>query len=94
MNLLSKDIKIIFITDPDFPRNKEFLELLTVISEATVINFYTMDIDELTFIAKHRILPAYTILIMSGQKVIGRLVNKFPKKSTFRKMLKNINEKE
>lgn len=87
---LLKNAKVIFITDPDFPRNKEFLGLLNVVPDAMLINFYTMDIDELTFIAKHRILPAYTILIMSGQKVIGRLVNKFPKKTSFRKMLKDL----
>lgn len=91
---MSKDIKVVFITDPDFPRNKEFLELAAVVPDATFLNFYTMDIEELSFIAKHRILPAYTILIMHGQKVIGRLVNKFPKKKTFQKMLKDLeNEK-
>lgn len=85
-----KDIDVVFITDPDFPKNKELMDLMTVTPDATVINFYTMDIDELSFIAKYRILPAYTILIMRGQKVIGRLVNKFPKKSTFKQMLKDL----
>ncbi len=90
MNQLSKDINVIFVTDPDFPKNKEFLELMTLVPDATVLNFYTMDVEELSFIAKHRILPAYTVLFMRGQKVIGRLVNKFPKKATFKKMLKDM----
>lgn len=87
---MSKDVKVIFITDPDFPRNKEFLELAAFVSDATFLDFYTMDVEELSFIAKHRILPAYTILFMHGQKVIGRLVNKFPKKKAWHKILKDI----
>ena len=85
-----KDAKVVFITDPDAGRNKEFMDLMTVVPDATILNFYTMDIEELSFIAKHRILPAYTMLIFRGQKVVGRLVNKFPKKGVLKKMLKDL----
>lgn len=88
--LKMKDTQVVFITDPDFPKNKEFLGLLEVVPDAKIINFYTMDMEELSFIAKNRILPAYTILVIQGQRVVMRLVNKIPKKAVFKKMLKEL----
>lgn len=84
------DIQVVFVTDPDFPKNKEFLSLLEVVPDARIINFYTMDMEELSFIAKNRILPAQTILIIQGNRTILRLVNKIPKKAAFKKMLKDL----
>ena len=87
---ISKDLQVTFVTDPDLSGSKEFLNLLTVVPNAQIINFYTMDMTELAFIAKHRILPANTILIMSGSKVVCRIVNKQLKKATFKKLLKDL----
>lgn len=84
------DTQVVFVTDPDFPRNKEFLGLLEIVPNAKIINFYTMDMEELSFIAKNRILPAYTILIIQGNRTILRLVNDIPKKAVFKKMLKEL----
>lgn len=88
---MSQDIQVVFISDPHVPGKDEFLSLAATIPDAIILDFYTMDIEELSFIAKHRVLPAHTILVIQGQKVVIRLVNKTPKKVAFKKMLKELN---
>jgi hypothetical protein len=68
-----KDIQIFCMADADTPEYKDFEELLKVV-KGTLLDFYTMDLEELGFIAKHRLLPVPTILILNGTKVIGRIV--------------------
>jgi hypothetical protein len=87
---LSSNTQVIFVTDPDFHKNKEFLGLVDLVPDALLIDFYTMDMEELSFIAKFRVLPAYTILVIQNGRTVMRLVNKIPKKAQFRKMLKDI----
>lgn len=41
---------------------------------AKVIDFYSMDMEDLLFIGKHRLLPTPTVLFMDRTKVVGRLV--------------------
>ncbi len=68
--------KTIFVTTDDYPRNDEVIKLLSNIPpiECQVLNFYTMDLDILSIIAKYRVLPVPTILILNNTKVIGRIV--------------------
>ncbi len=42
--------------------------------DAEVVDFYTNDMDKLLFIAKHRLLPEETILLLDRTKVVGRFV--------------------
>jgi hypothetical protein len=91
---MPKDIQVVFVSDKDAPRTNKILETtLSGILEAGLlryINFYTMDMEDLTFIAKNRVLPAYTILVMCGQKVVCRLVNDIPTQEEFNSLLEKI----
>lgn len=55
------------------PKNLEFENLIKTYG-GKLIDFYSNNLDDLTIIAKYRILPAPTILILSGSKVIARIV--------------------
>jgi len=84
-------LDVTFIIEPDLPKAKEIGRLVKS-GLGKVINWYTMDFDELTFIAKHRILPAQTIIIANGNKVICRLVNDIPTVAKLNKIIKEIYE--
>lgn len=75
MTTTKKEIQVICITDQDCERNVEFKKLMDSISNGKMIDFYTTDFDELTIIAKHRVLPVPTILVLSNGKVICRIVH-------------------
>ena len=75
---MNKNIKILCITDNDCPRNEEFKQLLSSIPDSKMIDFYTMDIEDLSLIAKYRVLPVPTIIVTLNTKVIGRFVNPPP----------------
>jgi hypothetical protein len=91
---MPKDIQVIFVSNKDAPRTNNILETtLKDVLEAGIcrhIDFYTMDMDDLMFVAKNRVLPAYTILVMCGQKVVCRLVNDIPTKEEFNQLLEKI----
>ena len=61
--------------------NKALLDVLSgfvpVIknSSISILDFYTMDMDELALIAKHRIVSTPTILVFLDNKVIARVAN-------------------
>jgi hypothetical protein len=40
-----------------------------------ILDFYTMELDELLVIAKYRILPTDTVLVVKGNKQVCRLVD-------------------
>lgn len=51
-------------------------KLISVARElnASIIDFTTSNMENLTFIAKHRLLPSPTLLILDRTKVVGRFV--------------------
>jgi hypothetical protein len=81
-------IEVVCITTPDCPRNKEFEDLLKLVPDGRMIDFYTQDLDDLAVVAKHRVLPVPTFLILSGSKVVGRIVNP-PKNDDMVEILQN-----
>jgi hypothetical protein len=84
-------LDITFVIEPDLPMAKEMGRLVKS-GLGKVINWYTMDLEELSFIAKYRILPAQTIIIISGNKVVCRLVNVVPTVAKLNKLIKRIYE--
>lgn len=56
-----------------------------------LINFYTMDRDELLFIARHRLLPTQTVLVMDGTRVVARMIgNDIPTAKKFQSLLERL----
>lgn len=74
----SANIQVVYIAPDDCPRKQEFKDLLATIPDSKMINFYTQDIEELTLIAKHRVLPVPTLLILTNNRVLGRIVSPPP----------------
>lgn len=52
--------------------------ILASAKECHMIPWYTSDMTELAFIAKHRILPGTTLLVLDGGKTLARVVGAFP----------------
>lgn len=69
------NIEVICITDEDCPRNEEFAELLTLVPNGRMIDFYTQDLEDLSVIAKHRVLPVPTFLFIHNNRAVGRIVH-------------------
>jgi hypothetical protein len=90
-NMESKELEVVFVIEPDLPLAKEMGRLVKA-NFGKVIQWYTMDIEELGFIAKHRILPAQTIIVLHNSKVVCRLVNSVPTTTKFKRILKRIYE--
>lgn len=61
------------ILDKADKRLNEYAEFAKQVG-GTVIDFYTMDMDELTIIAKHRVLPVPTVLVTSGNRTLLRII--------------------
>lgn len=74
---MSKSYEVICITDKDCARYGEFTALMAATPGGRLIDFYTMDLEELAIIAKHRIMPVPTIIVLttSNNKVAMRMVN-------------------
>jgi len=54
--------------------NNSKIEKLAKALGVEPIDFYTMDLEKLGEVAKYRILPEPTLLILSKNKVVGRFV--------------------
>lgn len=81
-------ITYILITVPEYPTPKDVWDLVSNTPNSKVINFYTMDMEDLSIVAKYRILPRPTLLAMNNTKVVGRFVGpKMPKASAISKFL-------
>lgn len=87
---MSKEMQVVFITDINADNNSEFFALMSAFPDAVLIDWYTMDVQELSFIAKHRVLPAKTILILHGTKVVCRIVNDLPSKDMLSRIVDMI----
>lgn len=66
-------MNIYFVTDKDDPQTGLFATLAKQFG-GELIDFYTMDLDKLSIIARYRILPVPTILVTNGNKTLLRLV--------------------
>lgn len=84
-------INLIGITIPDSLESRKIEDICKKLG-GEVINFYTMDMEEISMIAKYRILPVPTLLIFSGMKVIGRLVKEIPSLKEMEEILEKIGE--
>lgn len=81
-------INYILVVVPGYQTPKDVLDLIQRTPNSKVIDFYTMDMEDLSIIAKHRILPRPTLLAMNNTKVVGRFVGlKMPKASAISKVL-------
>jgi hypothetical protein len=85
------EYSIYYITTDDNQRNIEVEALFKTIKHFNIstLDFYTMNIEQLSFIAKYRILPVPTILVMSNTKVLGRVVH-LPPKDKLAKMMQDL----
>lgn len=84
---MTKSYSFILVTVPGFSISSDITKLVQSTDGSTVVDFYTMDMEELSIIAKHRVLPRPTLLVMSGTKVIGRFVDKMPSASKITEFL-------
>lgn len=73
----SNTLEVVYVSVPDYERNQEISNIVESIGGKT-INFYTMDLEQLEFIAKHRILPVPTIIVIDNNRVTGRIVKDLP----------------
>lgn len=62
-------------------------ELVAASDDNQIINFYTTNMDELSVIAKHRVMPIDTILVLQSGKVMHRIVGVMPTEEGLRKIL-------
>lgn len=90
--MATSSITLLIVTTPEFTRTKEMKALIATYPGSSIISFYTMDMEELALIAKHRILPVPTILIFNKSKVVARLVNEIPNKAGLKKILKLVTQ--
>lgn len=88
--MAGKNIQTICVTDKDCARNEEFKALMASVPNGQMLNFYTNDLEELAVIAKYRILPVPTILVLSNNKVVARIVNP-PRAELISELIQNIN---
>jgi hypothetical protein len=77
----------ILVTVPDATVPKDILDLVKNTPGSQTIDFYTMNMDLLSIIAKNRILPRTTLLVMNNTKVVGRFVDTMPKAKAVRQFL-------
>jgi hypothetical protein len=75
--MTNQPMQIVGITVPAHHGNDIIAQFCEKYS-GQLINFYTSNLEELGVIAKHRVLPVPTILIISGTKVVGRVVKDIP----------------
>jgi hypothetical protein len=87
--MATKTLQVICVTDEDCVRNAEFAELLAIAPNGRMIDFYTTSIEELSIIAKYRILPVPTIIVLSNSKVVMRMVNP-PKAETLADIFQSL----
>jgi hypothetical protein len=66
---------LLIVTTPGHDQ-KALKEIVELFPQAQVLDFYTSVMDELHLIAKYRILPVDSVLILDGQKVVGRIVGR------------------
>lgn len=71
----NSNIEVICITSKDCPRNAEFEELLGLVPNGRMIDFYTQDMEDLAIVAKYRVLPVPTFIIVNNGRVVGRIVH-------------------
>lgn len=84
-----RNVQTLCITDRDCARNEEFAELMAIAPNGRMVDFYTFDMDDLSIIAKHRVLPVPTILVLNNNKVICRIVHP-PKAELLAELLQNL----
>lgn len=89
MSKKSNKLQVICVSTLDCERNQEFAELCSIIPDSQMIDFYTSDLDELSIVAKYRILPVPTFIVLCNSKVIGRIV-KPPKAEDMADILQTI----
>jgi hypothetical protein len=87
-NLMTK-FQVICVTDLDCPRNDEFHTLMESLPDGRMVDFYTTNIDDLSMIAKYRILPVPTILVLNNSRVVMRLV-KPPEQELLAEILQSV----
>lgn len=83
---------LLIVTTPEFTKIKDLEAVMLDYPGSQMFDFYTMDMEELSLIAKHRILPATTILVFDRTKVVARIVQEVPSKSELKKLLKSITQ--
>lgn len=86
---MAKQLQVICVTDSDCQRNAEFEALMASLPDGRMLDFYTNDLEDLSLIAKYRVLPVPTILVLNNSKVVLRLV-KPPKQETLVEILQNV----
>lgn len=77
MTYLPSGYDLIGVTVPNFPGTNQVREICTTFN-GRLIDFYTMDMEQLTVIAKYRILPVPTLLLLTGHKTVLRIVKEIP----------------
>lgn len=86
--MISK-ISLIGIVVPGLPGNKQ-IETLCKRYGGQIIDFYTTRMDELSVIAKYRVLPVPTLLVIYNSKMIGRIVKNIPPTEKLDSIIKDI----
>jgi hypothetical protein len=87
---LPNGFNLIGVTVPGFPGNESIKQVCKLYNNSQIIDFYTMDMEELSVIAKYRILPVPTLLILSNGKVLGRIVKDIPNVNKLQQLIARL----
>lgn len=85
-----KDLTVIFATTDVAATPAQVSHLLTCAGDGILLDWYTMDMVELALIAKHRIMPIPTLLILQNQKVVSRVVGTLPSAEGLAKLIEGL----
>ena len=65
--------------------------LMSCAADFQLVNWYTNNIDELAIIAKHRVMPGVTLMLLNNQqKVIARVAGFYPTPEQIETIVDNI----
>lgn len=82
-------MNIIGMTVPEFPMNSNVIDIVNKY-KGKLVDFYSMNMDDLQIIAKYRLLPVPSVLVIESNQVIGRICKDIPNVDEFTKLLDNL----
>lgn len=86
---LPPEYSLIGVVVPDLPGNKT-IEVLCDEYNGQVIDFYTMNMEDLATIAKYRVLPVPTLLLVTATKTVARFVKDIPSATKIKQILNKL----
>lgn len=85
------NINLLFVSTPAAEPN--FFKAFEKYKEQSImIDFYTSKMDELQVIARYRVLPTPTIVVLNGDKHIGRIVAESPNLNKLQKLMTTLKD--